>query len=207
MSSKNLSDRQRELLKLIENSVQQEQRVPSYREMAKKLGVSAVGTIQDHIGALVRFGYLEKKGRAIRLSGHRQSPSLNIPIVGEVAAGALQDAFEVALGTLQVSPATLRHPKDSEAYFALKVRGESMIEAGIYEGDFLVIDKNAKTKSGDIVVAQYQNEATVKTIQYPKNKNDVITLIPHNRTMKPMQVKASEEFQVLGKVVSLQRYY
>lgn len=204
---KNLSDRQRELLQIIEHCVQQEQRMPSYRELAKKMKVSAVGTVQDHIHALVRLGYLDKKGRTIRLSGHRQSPTINIPIVGEVAAGSLQDAFEVALGTLQVSPHSIRNPKASDAYFALKVRGDSMIDAGIFEGDFLVVDRTAKTKSGDIVVAQYQNEATVKTILYPKNKNDMVTLIPQNSSMKPILVKASEEFGVLGKVVAMQRYY
>lgn len=204
---KNLSDRQRELLQLIESSVQQEQRVPSYREMAKKLGVSAVGTIQDHIQALIRFGYLEKKGKTLRLSGHRQGPSLNVPIIGEVAAGAMQDAFEVALGTLQVNPNTIKNPKASENYFALKVRGESMIEAGIFEGDFLIVDKSAKTRSGDIVVAAHLNEATVKTIQYPKAKSDPITLIPENRSMKPILIRANEDFSVLGKVVALQRFY
>lgn len=204
---KNLSDRQRELLQLIETSVQQEQRMPSYREMAKKLGVSAVGTIQDHIHALVRLGYLEKKKRTLRLAGHRQSPTLNIPIVGEVAAGALQDAFEVALGTLQVNPNTIRHPKKSEAYFALKVRGESMIEVGIFEGDFLVVDRSARTKTGDVVVAQHLGEATVKTIKYPKTKNDPILLIPENKNMKPISIRPTENFNVLGKVVALQRFY
>ncbi len=181
--------------------------MPSYREMAKQLGVSAVGTIQDHIQALIRFGYIEKKGRTLRLSGHRQSPTINIPIVGEVAAGSMQDAFEVALGTLQVSPNTIRNPKPSEAYFALKVRGESMIDIGIFEGDFLIVDKEAKTKSGDVVVAQHLNEATVKTILYPKSKGDNILLIPQNSKMKPIPIKPSEDFNVLGKVVALQRYY
>lgn len=207
MISKQLSDRQRELLDIIENAIQHEQRMPSYRELAQKLGVSAVGTVQDHIQALIKLGYLEKKGKNLRLSGHRQSPSLNVPIIGEVAAGSLQDAFEVALGTLQVNPHTLKNPKKSDAYFALKVRGESMIEAGIFEGDFLVVDKTAKTKSGDIVVAQHQNEATVKTILFPKNKNDLITLIPQNSSMKPIHIKANEDFSVLGKVVALQRFY
>ncbi|HVJ65555.1 MAG TPA: transcriptional repressor LexA [Bdellovibrionota bacterium] len=203
----NLSERQKELLNFIEACVHQEQRIPSYREMAKHLGVSAVGTIQDHIHALTKFGYLEKKGRSLRLSGHRQSPTMSIPIVGEVAAGALQDAFEVALGTLQVSPATIRNPKNSGAYFALKVRGESMIDIGIYEGDYLVVDREAKTKSGDVVVAQHLNQATVKTIQYPKSKSDPVALIPQNAKMKPILVDPDEEFQVLGKVVALQRFY
>lgn len=82
-----------------------------------------------------------------------------------------------------------------------------MVEAGIFEGDFLVIDRSAKTKTGDVVVAQYQNEATVKTIQYPRTRGDLISLIPQNRSMKPIAVKANEDFEVLGKVVALQRYY
>jgi repressor LexA len=202
-----LSDRQRELLQIIEQGIQQEQRMPTYREMAERLNVSAVGTVQDHIQALIRCGYLEKKGRKLRLSGHRQSPTINIPIIGEVAAGSLQDAFEVALGTLQVSPNTIRNPKGSEAYFALKVRGESMIDIGIFEGDFLIVDKAARTKSGDVVVAQHHNEATVKTIQYPKTKNEPLLLIPQNARMKPISIKPNEDFNVLGKVVALQRFY
>lgn len=202
-----LTERQRELLEYLQNYVSQEQRFPSYREMAKALRVSAVGTVQDHVQALIDNGSLEKEGRKLRLAQNRQVPVLTVPIVGEVAAGALQDAFEVALGALTVSPDLLSENARPQDLFALRVRGESMIDAGINPGDLLVIHKGARVRSGDFVVADYEGEATVKEIELPKSKSSPIKLIPHNSSMKPIEIPANEKFQVLGKVISVQRYY
>jgi len=204
--NKKLTHRQLELLRYIESVIQSEQRVPSYREMAKALNLSAVGSIQDLVKTLIEKEFLEKGEKGLRLAGARQSPVMTIPIVGEVAAGAMQDAFEVAMGSLPLSPDLLPARSTSEDFFALRVSGESMIDAGILPRDILVIYKKARVRSGDIVVASHRGEATVKEYRAPKKSGDAVELIPHNKKLKPILVPANEEFQILGKVISVQRY-
>jgi repressor LexA len=208
MSYQELTQRQRDLLTFIEKTVQQEQRFPSYREMAKALGVSAVGTVQDHMGALEERGIVEKSGKSWRLSGARQSPSISVPIVGEVAAGALQDAYEVAMGATTLSPELLKSRNlRTQDLFALKVRGESMIDAGIQPGDLVIIQRGNDCRSGDIVVADVEGETTLKELALPKKSSDPIRLIPHNSKLSEIQIPANEKFKILGKVISLQRYF
>jgi len=202
-----LTERQRELLEFIQSYVSQEQRFPSYRDMAKGMNVSAVGTIQDHVQALVDSGSLEKDGRKIRLAQNRQVPVLTVPIVGEVAAGSLQDAFEVSLGAVTVSPDLLKESAGPQDLFALRVRGDSMIDAGIQQGDLIIVHKGARVRNGDFVVADYEGSATVKELQLPKTKGAPIQLIPHNSRMSPIELDPSEKFKILGKVVSVQRFY
>lgn len=202
-----LTDRQRELLEYLQECVSQEQRMPSYREMAKAMGVSAVGTIQDHIQALIENGSLEKDGRKLKLAQLRQVPVLTVPIVGEVAAGSLQDAFEVALGALTLSPDMLGKHTKPQDLFALKVCGESMIEAGINPGDLIVVDKGISPRNGDFVVVDLEGEATVKELDMPRKKGMPVRLLPHNSDMEPIEVAADEKLRFLGKVVSVQRYY
>jgi repressor LexA len=202
-----ITDRQRELLEYLQAYVNKEQRFPSYREMAKALHVSAVGTVQDHIQSLVDGGYLEKEGRKLRLAQSRQVPVMTVPIVGEVSAGSLQDAFEVALGAVTLTPEMLRETPKPQDLFALRVRGESMIEAGINPGDLVVINKGSSVRSGDFVVADVDGEATVKEIELPKNKTLPIKLIPHNSRLSVIEVAQNEKFRILGKVVSVQRFY
>jgi len=195
------------LLEYLQDYVSREQRFPSYRDMAKAMGVSAVGTIQDHIQALVDNGSIEKEGRKLRLTQNRQASAISVPIVGEVAAGALQDAFEVSLGALTITPDMMREKASPKDLFALRVRGESMIDAGINPGDLLVIHKEARVRNGDFVVVDYDGEATVKEIELPKLKSSPVRLIPHNSTMQPIEVPATEKLRILGKVVSVQRFY
>ncbi len=201
-----LTNRQRELLQFIDECVNQEHRVPSYREMAKAMKVSAVGTIQDHIKVLLDKGFIEKTSKGLKLAGARQGPVLSVPIIGEVAAGSLQDAYEVAMGAVPLSPDFLRGKASGSDFFALRVVGESMIEAGINPKDFVIVQKNARVKTGDIVVASHRGEATVKELRLPKKDSGLVELIPKNKTMKTIVIKADEEFKVLGKVVAVHRY-
>lgn len=197
--------------------------MPSYREMAKALGVSAVGTVQDHVRVLVEKGFLEKEtksgvktGRAInktlkprlRLAGARQVSSLSVPLVGEVAAGSLRDAFEVAMGSVAVSFSLLGKPAaKSGDHFALRVRGESMIEAGILPGDIAIVDRKATARSGDFVVAELQGEVTLKELEVKTQSGQrQVRLLPHNATMEPIPVNDPETLRILGKVISLQRF-
>jgi repressor LexA len=203
-----LTPRQHELLDFIRDSVRNEQRIPSYREMAQALGVSAVGTIQDHVSALIENGYIEKKDRHLRLIDEEPAtPSLSVPILGEVAAGSLQEAIEDPQGHLPLSPEMLGLKVRPDDLFALKVRGESMIEVGIHPGDWIVVHRQEKVRSGDIVVVDWEGEATVKEIEFPKSKSDPIRLIPKNSKMRPIEIPADERLRVLGKVVFLQRSF
>jgi repressor LexA len=202
-----LTKRQRDLLEYVTHSVHAEHRMPSYRDMAKAMGVSAVGTIQDLVSQLLEKGFLEKDGRLLKIPGHRSSATLMLPILGEVAAGSLTDAFEVSLGTLPVSPALLglRGEGVADDLFALRVKGDSMIDAGIFEKDLVVVKKRSRPKNGDFIVARVGNEATVK--EYRNNPaRDYIELIPHNKRLSPIKVAKDEEsFEVLGKVVAVHR--
>ncbi len=203
-----LSPRQREVLDFITHSQHREHRMPSYREIAKELKVSAVGTVQDHIRVLVEKGYLARQGREIKLAENRTCPMLTVPILGQVSAGTLQDAFEVSLGTLSFTPdfnlkKEPQRNQDPRGFFALQVKGESMIDAGILDGDFVIVNRNAKSKNGDIVVAGTSHEATVKEL---KINGSTVELIPHNKKMKSIKVDPNQEFQIFGKVVGLQRH-
>jgi len=202
---KELTSRQRELLDFIEKSVSYEKRMPSFREMAKGMQVNAVGTIQDLVRALKEKGFLEQEGRHIKLASSRNSASVSIPIIGEVAAGPLTDAWEVSLGSFSLSPEHVpsRHP---EKCFALRVKGDSMIDAGIMEKDLIVVDPSSRPKDGDFVVASMDGEATVKELHYPK-KGKGLELIPHNKRMKPIVIDNAQDIQIHGKVVAVHRYF
>ena len=176
---------------------------PSFREIQKHFGYRAVGTVQDHVKALVKKGMLElpltkEKRRARNLipAGSRSTPLRVLPIYGEIAAGSARHAEQLELGQLEIP----LHAA-AESSFALRVVGNSMIDAGILEGDILIVEKQNVAKNGDIVVALLNGETTVKRYQ---EKRDGIFLVPENRTMKPIPV-VNEDFSIQGKVVGLQR--
>ena len=206
--SRKITSRQRDLLEYIQKTVHSEHRMPSYREMAKALGVSAVGTIQDHIRALVEEGLIVKGDKGLSLSEERQSSYIGVPIVGEVAAGTLTDAFEVSMGTLPLPrvEAGISTKFSPENFFALRVSGESMRDAGIYPKDFVIVNRKASVKNGDIVVASINAEATVKEIRFMKNGG--CELIPHNPSFNVIKIAPqTENFKILGKVISVQRFF
>ncbi len=181
-----------------------EGRPPSYREIQAHLGYKAVGTVQDHVKALIKKGWLEKSGlkkstqsRSLTPAGITQAKARTIPVYGEIAAGTTRDNPQIELGQIPIAADWSKGD-----CFALRVRGNSMIEVGIYEGDFVVVDKNTSVRSGDIVVALYHGETTVK--RYEKRK-DGQYLVPENATLKPVKVEGPFELQ--GKVVGLQRKF
>jgi len=179
-------------------------RPPSYREIQAHLKYKAVGTVQDHVKALIKKGWLEKTGmkkstqsRQLTPAGISRAVARTIPIYGEIAAGATRDNPQIELGQLPIAG-----DWSKGECFALRVRGNSMIEAGIYEGDFVVVDKNTNVKSGDIVVALYHGETTVK--RYEKRK-DGQYLVPENSQLK--EIRVDGPFELQGKVVGLQRKF
>lgn len=200
-----LTQNQALLLEFIKTYSQTHGFPPSYREIQKHFGYKAVGTVQDHVRALIQKGVLQKsygqnskKARALVPSGAKPSLGKTIPIFGEIAAGGPREALQTELGSLVVG-----EEFTSDDCFALRVVGNSMIDIGIFEGDFVIVDKTKKIKTGDIVVALLDGETTVKRYQERGGK---IFLIPENRNMKPIEVK-TENFQIQGKVTGLQRKF
>jgi repressor LexA len=203
LSPLDLSPRQAELLSYIEQVSSEDHRMPSYREMAAALKLSAVGSIQDLIRVLLEKKYLTKQGRHLVLSSKRQSSVVQVPLVGVVAAGSLTEAIDHHLGMIAFSRNMVNSKKNSK-FFALRVQGESMIEAGIFHGDYILVDSGIEARSGEAVVVRFRGEATVKEIFF---KGKEIVLRPRNKNLKDIVVLDDQrsELEILGKVLLVQR--
>ncbi len=204
-STDSLTRAQSEILNFIRERLQKDGSAPSFREIQTHFGFKAVGTVQGHVAALRKKGKLEKvenkskgKGshRGLRPKGFKRLEAAIVPIYGEIAAGSARETDQLEMGELLVPQEISENPS-----FALKVVGNSMIDAGIFEGDLLVVEKNHSVHDGDIIVALLDGETTVK--RYSK-KGKQISLVPENRFMKPIPV-TSQRFEIQGKVVGLQR--
>lgn len=172
---------------------------PSVREMCAGLGISSTATIVYHLKKLEEQGKLSReksRNRAIEVSG--VSMLSGIPVVGKVAAGIPITATENVEDTLSFSQNLFG---EQDELFILKVQGESMINAGIFDGDKIVVHKQENAENGEIVVAMIDGEATVKRFYKEKNQ---IRLQPENDFMSPIIVK---DVQILGTVVGLIRNY
>jgi repressor LexA len=174
---------------------------PSIAILAQQIGVSKA-TTYEHLLALKKKGfleYIERSGRTWRPSGSAKESSHSIPLLGKVSAGVPILAAENVEEFIEFN---LPNPQD--AYFALRVHGESMRDAHILPGDIVILRQQSTAKNGDIVVALVDNEeATIKEFKNtPKN----IQLIPKNTAFKPLEL-APERVQILGKVVEVRRKY
>jgi repressor LexA len=174
---------------------------PSVREICEATGLRSTSTVHAHLKRLEKRGLIARdsmKPRAISLTNEPQQPELVlVPVVGRVTAGVPILASENIEDYISIPNVLLG---DGEHYI-LGVRGDSMIDAGIMDGDYVVIKKQQDANNGDIVVAMIDDEATVKRFY---RENNHIRLQPENRTMKPILCK---QVTILGKVVSLYRLY
>ena len=195
---KNISKTQMKIYEyLIERS--QDGVPPSVREIGAAVGLSSTSSVQANLDALEKAGYIQRdplKKRTIRILG-RDDNVTHVPIVGTVTAGAPILAGEQIEGYLAYSG----HSTSDKPLFALKVRGESMLQAGILDGDLVVAEKTPVARNGEIVVAMIEDEATVKTFY---KENGHFRLQPENDTYEPIIVN---EVSILGKVVAVIRYY
>ena len=169
---------------------------PSVREIGAAVGLSSTSSVQANLDALEQAGYIQRdplKKRTIRILGREDNVVTNVPIV----AGAPILAFEQIEGSVAYSG----HTSSDKTLFALKVRGESMIQAGILDGDLVIAEKTPVARNGEIVVAMIEDEATVKTFY---KENGHFRLQPENDTYEPIIVN---EVSILGKVVAVIRYY
>jgi len=196
-----LSERQRQILRYI-SARQLEGWTPSVREIGDAVGLRSSAAVQKQLGTLERNGYIRRlsgQARSIQVLNPATSSSEQgqVPIVGEITAGAPILAAENITGYLSmVDEALLSKPG---SFFALQVQGESMIEAGILPGDYVIVLQQATAENGEIVVALLGEEATVK--RFYKEQGHV-RLQPANSAMQPI---ITREMQILGRVVSVIR--
>ena len=201
-----LNEMEQRILKYIMDVIHNEGFSPSVRDIQNALDIKSTSTVHSYVARLKEKGYIQKesgKSRTLRVN-EPQSPAekqntVRIPVVGKVAAGTPILAAENLEGYLDF-PAVNRSYLDSQL-FALRVRGESMIEAGIMDGDIIVVRKESSVANGQIVVALIDDEATVKTFY---KEDGHFRLQPENKTMEPIIVN---DVIVLGRVVSTIRFY
>ena len=212
-----LTQRQQQALDYIRQCIAERGYPPTLREIGTHMGIRSTNGVNDHLRALERKGFLSRddmKSRALRPTippDARAAPlpsdvvvdssTVEIPVLGRVAAGVPILADEHVIDTVAVSPHLLGH---SAGVFGLRVSGDSMIDAGILNGDYVFVRHQNQADRGDIVVALINDEATVK---YYFPEKDYVRLQPANSQMAPILIRA-RDFQrtsILGKVVGVYR--
>lgn len=197
-----LTRQEEDVLEFIKKQINLTGFPPSVREICAALGFKSTSSAHQYIWRLADKGYIDKmnlKTRAIRIT--TSEPTISVPIVGKVAAGEpilatenIEDYF--AIGESFFSRNALQNDN-----FILKVQGESMIQAGINNGDYIIVSKQSTARNGEIVVAMIDGNATVKTFYKEK---DYVRLQPENDSMDPIIVK---DVEIVGKVVGLFRKF
>ena len=207
-----LNKREKAILKFIEKKISEDGYPPSVREIGKAVDLRSTATVHGYLAKLREKGYIkkeDKKGRTLKLlkggngdtakqegkSFYSQKELIDVPMVGKITAGMPILAVENVTDTF---PIPIDFVGNSEC-FMLTVRGESMIEAGILDGDYILVRKQADALNGEIVVALIEDEATVKTFYKEK---DHIRLQPENSSMDPIIVP---NCSILGKVIGVFR--
>ena len=202
MEKGKISAKQQEILEYIKNQILDHGYPPAVREICEAVNLKSTSSVHSHLATLEKNGYIRRdptKPRAIEIVDDEfnltRRELRNIPIIGEVAAGQPILAEQNIAGYFPVSSDDL----PSGELFVLKVRGESMINVGIYDGDQIFVQQTPVARNGDIVVALVEDSATVKTYYKEEGR---YRLQPENDTMDPIYV---DEVVILGKVVGLFR--
>jgi repressor LexA len=208
VTEQSLTDRQRAILDVIEAHMRERGYPPSVREIGEAVGLTSPSTVHSHLATLQRLGFLRRdptKPRAIEVHYDRSSdspverrPVRHVPLVGDVAAGTdvlAQENIE------EILPLPEDFTGDGEL-FMLRVRGDSMIEAGILDGDFVVARTETEVSDGQIVVAGIPGEEA--TVKRWKRKGAKVTLEPANARLSPMTFRA-DEVRLYGRVVTVMR--
>ncbi|MCY6356659.1 transcriptional repressor LexA [Clostridium sp. ZS2-4] len=199
----NKKDKQTEIYEFIKIYIREKGYPPSVREICKGVGLSSTSTVHGHLARLEKKGMIKRDSTKPRTIEILKDPPIKqemvgIPIIGKVTAGEPILAVENVEDTFPISLNFIPSNKD---LFMLRISGESMIDAGIMNGDLAIIEKTNYAANGDIVVALIDNEATIK--RFFKEK-DYIRLQPENKTMSPIIV---ENCTIIGKLIGLFRKY
>jgi len=201
INMKPLTDTEKKMLDFITDRIKNDGYSPTVRDIRTALGIKSTATVHSYLSKLEEKGYIQKengKSRTLRAESATSGPvTRQIPIVGRVTAGMPILAVENFDGYVDFTEGNHK----AEELFALRVTGKSMIEAGILDGDIVIVRQQSVAENGDIVVALIEDEATVKTFYREMGH---FRLQPENSTMEPIIV---DSLSILGKVVASIRYY
>jgi repressor LexA len=210
-----ITDRQKEILNYIVRTSEERGYPPTIREIGEEMDIRSTNGVNDHLKALERKGFLTrgeqqsrslvptKRARLVLGLGKKADPNMvDVPLLGRVAAGAPILAQQNIEDTVRIDSFLLGG--NGREVFALRVKGQSMIDDGIHDGDFIFVKKAPSASPGDIVVALIEDEATVKRF-YPEG--DRVRFQPANKDMQPIYVDKAEfrQTMILGKVVGVYR--
>lgn len=201
--TKDLTERQQAILNYIKKEIKTRGYPPAVREIGEAVGLSSSSTVHSHLNQLENKGYIRRnptKPRAIEITDHsfqHFKDIVNVPVLGQVTAGQpilavenIEDSFPLPLDFVR-----------SEETFMLRIKGDSMINAGIMNGDYVIVRKENTAQNGEIVVALIEDEATVKRFFREK---DHVRLQPENDEYEPIIVR---DVTILGRVTGLVRKY
>jgi len=203
-----LSASQQALLEFLRDYIEAHRYPPSYREMAAALGFRSTNGVAYQLRCLESKGYLERDtrgapARAIRLTELAQPPSspegvVQVPILGQVAAGSPALAEELHGESLLIDASLC----PDQGVFGLRVKGDSMVDDGIFEGDLVIVRQRPQAADGNVVVAVVDGEATVKTF---RRRAGIVWLEPANSSMEPIRVPPESDARIAGVVVGVYR--
>jgi repressor LexA len=197
---RSLTKRQREILDYIVRSIKDRDRFPSYREIGRRFKLTSSATVSQHLEALIRKGFLTRVGRRLMLSPQIR-PAGGVPIVGRVAAGLPVTAVENLEGNLEIGSLF----GDDAAHFAVRVSGDSMTGAGIFDGDYVIVRQQEDARSGEMIVAYVGDDPEV-TVKIIRKRGRAVELEPRNPAYETMRIDpAHDRLRIAGKVVGLIR--
>jgi len=196
-----LTGLEEKILQCITRHITQNGHAPTLVEIGESLDIKSKGTVHRYVESLIEKGHLHRNGRSwrgLRLTGEQSRRLLILPFAGRIAAGqpieAIPEQLEINFSDMLMG----------EGRYVLEVKGDSMIEAGIFNGDLVIIRESATADNGDIVVALIDNgEATLKKL---RKHGDRVELIPANQSMAPM-IYPADRVHIQGVVVGQVRYY
>lgn len=201
-----ITQKQSEILEYMKNEILNRGFPPSVREICEAVNLKSTSSVHSHLETLEKNGYIRRdptKPRAIEIVDDNfnlvRRETVNVPIVGKVAAGQPLLAMENVEGYFPIPSEFMPNNKT----FMLVVEGDSMINAGIFSGDYVLVEQQPTAENGQKVVALVDDSATVKTFYKEK---DYIRLQPENDSMDPIFVGPEQVFQILGKVIGVFRF-
>ena len=207
MSYGKITPKQQEILEFIKESILNRGYPPAVREICEAVHLKSTSSVHSHLETMEKNGYIRRdptKPRAIEIMDDNFNQTrrelVNVPIVGTVTAGEPILAVENIEGYFPISPEFLKNKQT----FMLKVRGESMINAGIYSGDYILVEETPVASDGEIIVALVEDSVTVKRFY---KEEDHFRLQPENDSMDPILVPMNTPFSIVGKVIGLFRIF
>lgn len=201
MKMSELTQKQQQIFDFILNSLRNDGSIPTVREIMSAFGFASTNAVSTHLEALAKKGYINRRpgaARNIEIAPDYLMPERGVPIVGQVAAGTPIDAIENLEGYLDLDTIY-----EQGLHFALRISGDSMIEAGFWDGDYAIVRQQPRVESGEIGVAIIDGQATVKRFRWLSEGG--LMLVPENEKYQPFTVDEDADFRIGGKVVGMHR--